>query len=243
MNFIQAVAAARKRPSAAGIVTAGLVFNVDATEAASYPGSGSIWYDTAGSNNGTLTNGASYSPTGGKHIEFDGLDDYVELGTITSTNILSLVGLQQFTIEFWIRPDGSGDSFQRVIDKSNGGSGANGWTIYYTNFIHIQFQIGGSASPAGQIDVTAGIWQQVLVVVDLNANTKTYYTNGGATSASWPEVGTISTTTTNARIGTWNHSTGREWNGGIGAIRIYNRLLTSAEISQNWNAKRGEYGI
>jgi hypothetical protein len=45
------------------------------------------------------------------------------------------------------------------------------------------------------------------------------------------------------RIGTWNHSTGREFNGKIGAVRIYNRVLSAAEIEQNFNARKNEYGI
>lgn len=243
MNFFHAVTAAGYAPAPApGIVTDGLVFNIDPTNAASYPGSGSIVYDTAGTNSGTLTNGASFSTSGGRHFEFDGLDDYIELGSITSSNPLSLFGLNQVSVEFWIRPDGSGDAFQRVIDKSNSGSGSNGWSIYYTNFEYVQFQV-NAANPAGQIDVTANVWQQVLVTINFTTNQKYYYRNGGDTSAFWTELGTIPATTTNARIGTWNHATGREFNGGIGAIRIYNRILSAAEIAQNFNAKRSEYGI
>lgn len=245
MNFIQAVAAARRVPVApVGIVTSGLIFNLDATDSASYPGSGLTWYDTAGSNNGTLANGAAYSTTGGKHIEFDGLDDLVNLGSINSSNPLSLSSINGMTLEVWVRPDGSGDSFQRVIDKSNGGSAANGWSLYYTNFQYLQFSIGGGSTP-GQLNITANVWQQFIVTVDFttSTNNKKYYRNNGATSSTYSEAGTPATTTTNARIGSWNHSTGREWNGGIGIVRIYDRILSAAEIDQNWNARRNEYGL
>ena len=38
------------------IITDGLVFNMDAANRASYPRIGTTWFDTIGTNNGTLTN-------------------------------------------------------------------------------------------------------------------------------------------------------------------------------------------
>ena len=54
------------------IVTDGLVFCVDAKDKHSYPGSGTTWFDLAGSNNGTMTSGASFDSTGDGCINFDG---------------------------------------------------------------------------------------------------------------------------------------------------------------------------
>ena len=60
------------------IVTDGLVLALDAGNAKSYPGSGTAWTDLSGnSNNGTLTNGSTYSSVDGGAIVFDGSDDYV----------------------------------------------------------------------------------------------------------------------------------------------------------------------
>ena len=47
--------------SGPNVVEDGLVLALDAGNTKSYPGSGSTWTDTVGSNNGTLTNGPTFS--------------------------------------------------------------------------------------------------------------------------------------------------------------------------------------
>lgn len=48
------------------IVRSGLVLNLDAAEPASYPGTGTTWYDLSGNgNNGTLVNGPTYNSANG----------------------------------------------------------------------------------------------------------------------------------------------------------------------------------
>ena len=76
-----------------GIVTRGLAFYVDAGDTDSYPGSGTTWTDISpNSNNGTLTNGPTFDSNNGGSIVFDGADDFVELGSIDSSNAISLAG-------------------------------------------------------------------------------------------------------------------------------------------------------
>jgi len=81
------------------IQTKGLSFYVDAAYKKSYPGSGTTWFDLAGSNNGTMTNGASFDSTGGGCINFDGTNDYVTLGNDTSLE------LQNLSISAWFNLD------------------------------------------------------------------------------------------------------------------------------------------
>jgi len=66
----------------------GLVLSLDAGDTSSYPGSGTTWTDLSGlGNNGTLTNGAIYSSDGGGSISLDGVDDYINISTLNTTNI------------------------------------------------------------------------------------------------------------------------------------------------------------
>ena len=44
-------------------------------------------------------------------------------------------------------------------------------------------------------------------------------------------------------LGRWQYGGGRHWNGKISNFKTYNRILTAAEISQNYNALRGRYGL
>ena len=66
------------------IVVNGLVLYLDAASPRSYPGTGTAWTDLSGNgNNGTLTNGPTYSSANGGSIVFDGVNDYV----LTPVNI------------------------------------------------------------------------------------------------------------------------------------------------------------
>ena len=47
------------------IVREGLVLALDAASPRSYPGSGTVWNDLAGSNNGTLTGGPTFNSGNG----------------------------------------------------------------------------------------------------------------------------------------------------------------------------------
>ena len=64
----------------AHIVQDGLVLCLDAASKASYPGTGTLWNDLAGSSNGTLINDATFSGANEGVIVFDGTDDYVDCG-------------------------------------------------------------------------------------------------------------------------------------------------------------------
>jgi len=60
------------------IVRDGLVLCLDAADKNSYSGAGTIWKDLSSlNNNGTLTNGPTYSSINNGSVVFDGIDDYV----------------------------------------------------------------------------------------------------------------------------------------------------------------------
>ena len=63
-------------PSTPSIITNGLILNLDATDPASYPGTGTTWTDlSGGGHNVTLINGPSYNSANGGYLQFDGIND------------------------------------------------------------------------------------------------------------------------------------------------------------------------
>jgi hypothetical protein len=83
------------------IPTNGLLINYDAAQLRSYPGSGNIITDLSGrGNNGTLTNGPTFSSLRGGSILVDGVDDYINLGNWNSGVNVSLYYL---TFIVWLR--------------------------------------------------------------------------------------------------------------------------------------------
>ena len=79
------------------IVTNGLVLCLDAANRKSYPGSGNIWRDLSGNgNNGTLTNGPTFSSANGGSIVFDGTDDIVLVNNSSSISPSSAITVSAF---------------------------------------------------------------------------------------------------------------------------------------------------
>jgi len=62
-----------------GLVTDGLILNLDSTDSSSYPGTGTAWSDlTSEGNDFTLVNGPTYSTDDGGTIVTDGANDYIK---------------------------------------------------------------------------------------------------------------------------------------------------------------------
>jgi hypothetical protein len=91
------------------IVTSGLVLNLDAAFTPSYSQSGVTWYDVSSSvNNGTLTNGPTFSSANGGSIVFDGTNDYVAIPSLVST---------AFTFNQWIKKTSTSSSCTSSISN------------------------------------------------------------------------------------------------------------------------------
>ena len=82
-----------------GIVTSGLIGYWDAGYLPSYPTTGTILYNVAGTSGGTgtLTNGPTYSSNNGGSIVYDGTNDYVDLGNYAN------LGSEPFSISAWFK--------------------------------------------------------------------------------------------------------------------------------------------
>ena len=79
-----------------GVVGSNLQLYIDAAIPASYPGSGSTWYDLSGNGrNGTLLSGAGYNSANGGSITFDNNTSVVDFGNLGLS--LSSFSAQWFT--------------------------------------------------------------------------------------------------------------------------------------------------
>ena len=228
------------------IVTNGLALHLDAGNSASYPGTGTTWTDLSGNeNDGTLTNGPTYDSSDGGSIVFDGDNDFIDLGTIGVSHPLQLDN--GFTISWWGIQSGSGDLFQRIIDKSNGGLGLNGWAIYPLGQGEPDTQLtlnydGNEGGINSSTRLSSTSWQNWSITWSSSSNQWIWYLNGSVDNSGYKTYN-VPTFQTNARIGSWNHSTQREYKGKISSVLIYTRPLTASEIAKNYNALRDRYGL
>ena len=169
----------------------------------------------------------------GSALEFDGDDDFVDLGLIESGHPLQLT--LGGTLMAWFRQR-DGDGGQRILDKSDGIAGINGYSlIAHTDDQSIVLTVNGSVFRTGPAVYELEEWTHVAAV--LADGIYAIYVNGTLEPATFWRGGAElpPNAETTLRIGTWNHSVGREFNGFLDDIRIYNRALDSADIAQIHN--------
>ena len=192
-------------------------------------------------NNAAAVGGAELTSDGyyGQGYIFDGDDGYLNLGTISEGYPLQLTG--EFTISTWFYSDISGDRYGRVIDKSDGSQAENGWAVYRDNSLRtIRMDVNGSGRIISSVTYTYQEWTHAVFVN--NGSTWRLYVDGvedtGATVNNYQQAPDVETT---ARIGTWNHATGREWSGKLDEVAIFNRALSDSEVLSLYNASANQY--
>jgi hypothetical protein len=175
----------------------------------------------------------------GKALSFNGQDDYVQIST--PANISSKVST--FTIGFWVNP---GDTQKQYTDiLSNHQEPQKGYTFEQDstniNLFYCGFGSDGAwRAGVPQVDraltqLKAGIWQHFAAVRE---GTKlTHYLNGNKsvecpTNTSAP----VSESQANLRIGEWGGSSGRQFNGILDEIFIFNDALNEADIKVIMNS-------
>ena len=223
-----------------GIVTNGLVLNLDAAKVDSYPGTGTTWYDLSGNNNnGTLTNGPTFSGIGKQaSIVFDGSDDYVN---VNSSNSLNITG--DLSLNSWIYCTGKNGSYRTIISKNYANDNptyeigiANTNTLYW---------YGNGIAKYGPTTINLNQWYNLSVTINSTAKTGVLYINGNVES-NMSGLATQLTSSNPLYIGVDAPSGVGEQSffiGNIANAQVYNRALSAAEVSQNFNALRGRYGI
>jgi len=155
-----------------GIVTDGLVLNLDARFTPSYPQTGSTWYDISGNNNsGSLVNGPTFNSNGA--IVFDGVNDYCTFpsnignGYSEITTEVTFKPLNLSTFRDWKFILSSGDSLSSSPEKSVFTMGINDM---YNNVnmppeftgLNLWFGINASNSSRVRAVVDNSIWSSYL---------------------------------------------------------------------------------
>jgi hypothetical protein len=224
------------------VVTDGLVLSLDASNSRSYSGD-TTWRDVSGKgNNGTLTNGPTYSSTNGGSLVFDGSNDYVAIAHNASSMDFSLAQ----TICIWMKPNtGSNSARRNPYNQAYGGPGTlthepNQTINYYfgTN--------GGNSTPyvGRNSGFTVAPLELAFIAVTRNQteNVCRWYKNGNLiTSANAGGYATTANGTSPIWIG--SGYVGGGFVGNIYSTVVYNRALSAAEVAQNYAALRGRFGL
>lgn len=198
--------------------------------------------DPVGGYDGVLTNFTSTTTVMGRigqALEFDGDNDYVDLGTIPLSDPLQLSD-DVLTVSAWFYQKSGGDSFQRIIDKSSNTGAANGWAFFAdpSDPNSIWFQSASAELRSADNVYNQNEWTHAAIVFRAN-DVKKIYVNGQEVSLQTSNNLNIPNSAVGARIGTWYNGATREWDGYLDDIRVYNRLLSAEEIRRLYNLGAG----
>jgi hypothetical protein len=226
------------------IVTSGLVINLDAGNASSYPGSGTTWTDLSGNgNNGTLTLGPTYSSANNGSIVFDGTNDHV-----IATRPSSIVTGGEITISLWAKWLSTGtdtSTIQVLIDNDHRNSPLQGFVIQDRPDLGKSLTFSSKPDINGAVStfvVGDGSWHHIAGTCD--GSTVKLYIDGNL-NAQVSQSGGLATVQPNITLGRWQGagSPARHLNGNIAQASIYNRALSASEVLQNFNALKGRFGL
>ena len=228
------------------IVTDGLVLCLDAADRKSYGGSGTTWADRSGEgNNGTLLGSPVYSTANSGTLTFDGSEsDYATIG------LGSDYPYPYHTFEIWVNtPALGGNNMDGLfgLDYGRGVNIATNGNITYNLYYNM-------SSPnttiftitTTNINAVDGKWHHIICSRG-TTNYEIWFdgilkkTGGNGGQPSWSGLNQWSGMA--ARIAENPNNVGYNYSGKIGAARMYNRQLTSAEVLQNYNATKSRFGL
>ena len=229
------------------IVTNGLVLSLDAADKNSYSGSGNTWNDLSGNNNtNTLVNTPTFSSTNNGGLVFNGSNQYVTASDSTSLRPTS------FSIDTWFRPTSFG-TFNTVIVKP---AVAAPWTAPYLSYM-IRINTSGTVLECSLN--TGGTYRSFTTNrtfstnttynVSFTANSSTgalvVYLNGSVLNSTTTTAGAITYAALPLIIGAdyGVSPVGEYFAGSIYNVKIYNTILATSDIAQNYNAQKSRFGL
>lgn len=216
--------------AAAADVTDGLLLRYDLTQA-----SGTTVADTSGNGrDGTLVGGGTWTGTQG--LALDGVDDHVKL----PNNLMA--GLSSITVstDVYIEPSQAGNYFIFGLGNPAVGSPASGSGYLMASGNNFRASVTNqwwnnerNTAPSPGRALARGVWKTVTYTQ--TGTTGTLYEDGVQvgqnTNVSWLPSAIGNGTTTNNVLGESNYAADNSLKGKVRNFRIYDRALTSAEVS------------
>ena len=217
----------------------------------SVSGDGQTLADSSGNGNdgtseiGSNGTGMDCTVTGkyGKACDFDGTDDYINVGDPAS-GIFDFSEGQNFTITGWFYRETSNTHDYVLAKDSSGGSGSPGYIINIgeasdTFTFSIDDIDGNEYMIYSDSKFTSASWNHFAVTWDdSSAETSTIYINGkedrGGTSGTFANIGSF-INTENLFIGAESDNQ-QNFDGKLDEIKIYNYARTQEQIIEDMNA-------
>jgi hypothetical protein len=217
-----------------------LVLSLDAADRNSYVSGSTTWFDVSGNNNtGSLVNGPTFNTGSGGGINFDGVNDHADLGTVF--NFTS----ENFSFSYWVNFNSltTNQANQGPVVIYKGSFGSNG---YYDqigsngqiNFISNQPGFVFTSTATGLI--TTGSWYNISYI--RNGTSVRIYVNGTDATQTSGSHSVMVSSSNNFRIA--NYQNGFIYgNFRLANMSTYTRALSASEVLQNYNAQKSRFNL
>lgn len=207
----------------------------------SYPGSGTTWINLKG-NNMSLVAGPTFVSSTPSYFNFDGIDDYGTFNYVYPSQ-----WSEPLTIECWLFVPSSAtwsNGFNGNIIGRGSYAGSQGLVRTTSNNIVAMYMRNASTTSQASATITRDAWTYLAGTWD-GARTRIYVngnlinTSGATTPTGVPGTGNWEV----ARNKAFVSNVGNFYTGRISSIRMYSRLLTNDEITNNFNSQKALYGL
>jgi hypothetical protein len=210
------------------IVTNGLVLNLQAGNSNSYTPGSNMWNDMSGyGNNFTLVNNPTFNTSNGGYLQFDGADDYAYLAVNSSIRVGTSCSLEMvIKNDYSMRMGQAGGywsyGFEGVGFSHTCGGNGNISPYFIANGFHHYVFTWNQAQNNHSMYRDGVLVYSFTPTCGFNAGEGGFFVLGGAYGpSSFQSYGTPH----------------------IATLRLYNRILTDAEVVQNSNLMKTQFGI
>jgi len=219
----------------AGIPTNGLQLWLDAGNLDSYPSSGTTWYDLSSQgNNMTLVNGPTYNQTNGGVIIFDGIDDYAQR-TLSNCST-SFKTMTEYTVVSVFQSLDPTTDWNCLYGFGDGAGNVDNWQASGTRYFGSDNQ--GLYTTVDLYTAGINMWAQTFTSGDNKIyRNNTLNTSNAATTISNPNIAN------GFVIANRSDDFGYPTKMNMNLMLIYNRVLTTTELTQIYNYYKGRFGI
>jgi hypothetical protein len=233
------------------ITQSGLVFNLDAKNINSFPGTGTTWFDLSRNPDGnnavsTLSSGPSNAnsipPIYNKGVINFNKVSFRQMVVPNNPSTRLTTG----TVGVWVKVNASSSGFAGIVTKRDA------WGIFTNNNVLLFYSwgVGGGVVSTG-ININDNQWRYVTLAFSgatgTPSNNATIYVNGIPQTTGTLVVANNMTWWTAIAWGSCCFPPPADaeqfLNGSIGEVHMYNRRLTDDEILYNFNAVKWWYGL
>ena len=206
--------------------------------------------DLSGNNNTghLISMSTTTSPVVGKigqALKFNGASGYVNVNSTAGD-----MTTNSFSLAFWVKGAINSSSSGRLVNKR---TGSLGYEVYFPTNGGYPFGYIGTTTPcAGSCDfggfsdkvILDKKWHYVVAIFNRTTNKINGYIDGALQNTSVDISAMLSASisnSTNLTIGDASGGGNYYFNGSLNDVRVYNRALTSAEITQLYNLGAGTH--